>query len=308
MVGLMSQQCAAAWLLVWWCYSWSQGGEGGEICRICPDMLVSADSLRCVGTSSWRRWHKCLIQQKVKVNRSKLSFPVLDFSAWVLWCYFFQFKADIDSMWDFTCFYFVKKTSKSIWSDFSIRCFSTTFWICYAEVGRYWRWSLKLKSLQEARYLFSDQNPDERSTAGGWLQHRFQGDVRGWVFFELVATLLVLCVRNQRPPLLEWEADVSEEFSWLQQFFSCLSFECCLSPLLPPLLPFHFPSLLCTLSTFSFFLSSFQLSHRPNLSYSSICVTTSLKKLGTLPKVRSEASLTPLWRKQRIERMRKRAL
>lgn len=255
MVGLMSQQCAAAWLLVWWCYSWSQGGEGGEICRICPDMLVSADSLRCVGTSSWRRWHKYLIQQKVKVNRSKLSFPVLDFSAWVLWCYFLQFKADIDSMWDFTCFYFVKKTSKSIWSDFSIRCFSTTFWICYAEVGRYWRWSLKLKSLQEARYLFSDQNPDERSTAGGWLRHRFQGDVRGWGFFELVATLLVLCVRNQRPPLLEWEADVSEEFSWLQQFFSCLSFECCLSPLLPP----------CFLSIFPLYCA-----HYPHFHFSSL--------------------------------------
>lgn len=34
-----------------------------------------------------------------------------------------------------------------------------------------------------------------------------------------VAALLVVCIRNQRPPLLEWEADVSEEFSWLQQFF-----------------------------------------------------------------------------------------
>lgn len=35
---------------------------------------------------------------------------------------------------------------------------------------------------------------------------------------ELVAVLLAVCVKNQRPPLLEWEADVSEEFSWLQQF------------------------------------------------------------------------------------------
>lgn len=35
---------------------------------------------------------------------------------------------------------------------------------------------------------------------------------------ELVAVLLAVCVKNQRLPLLEWEADVSEEFSWLQQF------------------------------------------------------------------------------------------
>lgn len=66
----------------------------------------------------------------------------------------------------------------------------------------------------------------------GWCQ--------GLGFFALVAVLLVLCVRNQRPPLLEWEADVSEEFSWLQHFFSCLSFKCCLSPSLSPLLPFFF--------------------------------------------------------------------
>lgn len=308
MVGLMSQQCAAAWLLVWWCYSWSQGGEGGAICRICPDMLVSADSLRCVGTSSWRRWHKCLIQQKVKVNRSKLSFPVLDFSAWVLWCYFFQFKADIDSMWDFTCFYFVKKTSKSIWSDFSIRCFSTTFWICYAEVRRYWRWSLKLKSLQEARYLFSDQNPDEKSTAGGWLRHRFQGDVRGCFFLSWWPRCL-FCASgikgrhcwNEKQMLARNSPDCSSFFhAWAS---NAASVHCS-----PPYFLSIFPSLLCTLSTFLFFLSSFQLSHRPNLSYSSISVTTSLKKLGPLPKVRSEASLTPLWRKQRIERMRKRAV
>lgn len=36
---------------------------------------------------------------------------------------------------------------------------------------------------------------------------------------ELVAVLLAVCIKNQRPPLLEWEADVSEEFSWLQQFY-----------------------------------------------------------------------------------------
>lgn len=33
------------------------------------------------------------------------------------------------------------------------------------------------------------------------------------------AARFVVCIRNQRPPLLEWEADVSEEFSWLQQIF-----------------------------------------------------------------------------------------
>lgn len=37
---------------------------------------------------------------------------------------------------------------------------------------------------------------------------------------ESVVLLLVVCIRNQRLPLLEWEADVGEEFSWLQQFFS----------------------------------------------------------------------------------------
>ncbi len=59
-----------------------------------------------------------------------------------------------------------------------------------------------------------------------WLQIR---DYRAgfWMLSEdavcghmgTVAALLVVCTRNQRPPLLEWEADVSEEFSWLQQFF-----------------------------------------------------------------------------------------
>lgn len=79
---------------------------------------------------------------------------------------------------------------------------------------------------------------------------------------ETVAVQLVVCIRNQRPPLLEWEADVSEEFSWLQQFFlfSCLSFERCLSPS---------PSLLLSLSlcciyppcTFFFFCLFFYLWH-----------------------------------------------
>lgn len=36
---------------------------------------------------------------------------------------------------------------------------------------------------------------------------------------ETLSVQRVVCIRNQRPPLLEWEADVSEEFSWLQQFF-----------------------------------------------------------------------------------------
>lgn len=79
----------------------------------------------------------------------------------------------------------------------------------------------------------------------------------------LVLLLLVVCIRNQRPPLLEWEADVSEEFSWLQQFslFSCLSFERCLtpSPSLPPALPSlccMYPPLCSLCSSFSpFFLT-----------------------------------------------------
>ncbi len=86
---------------------------------------------------------------------------------------------------------------------------------------------------------------------------------------------LVVCIRNQRPPLLEWEADVSEEFSWLQQFFlfSCLSFEHCLSPS---------PSLLLSLSlsltavyihpVLSFF--SFNFDTNCTWSYSYISVVT----------------------------------
>lgn len=131
----------------------------------------------------------------------------------------------------------------------------------------------------------------------GWCQ--------GLAFFELVAGLLVLCVRNQRPPLLEWEADVSEEFSWLQQFFSCLSFECCLSPSLSPLLPFYF-SLFAVHAVHIFIFPPFfptSTHTKPELLLN-LCNNLPEK----LPKVRSEASLTPFWRKRRGERMRKRAL
>lgn len=107
---------------------------------------------------------------------------------------------------------------------------------------RWSSWTGELKSLQEA--MFSDQKADWRTVPQHATTTEIAAQVSGWcqglAFLELVAVLLVLCVRNQRPPLLEWEADVSEEFSWLQQFFSCPSFDCCLSPSLSPLLPFYF--------------------------------------------------------------------
>lgn len=164
MVGLMSQQCAAAWLLVWWCYSWIQGGEGGEICRICPDMLVSADGLRRVGTSSWRRWHKCLIQQKVKVNRSKLSFPVLDFSAWVLWCcFFFSSRLILILCETLLVFILLRRQAKASEVISVSDVFPPLFESVMRKLGDIDAGPaqmIQLRSLQEARYLFSDQKPD----------------------------------------------------------------------------------------------------------------------------------------------------
>lgn len=67
-----------------------------------------------------------------------------------------------------------------------------------------------------------------------------------WAHGDSGVAACCVCVKNQRPPLLEWEADVSEEFSWLQQF---LSFEA-----LPPCAPSPFLSL--RISTLYFFFVS----------------------------------------------------
>lgn len=117
--------------------------------------------------------------------------------------------------------------------------------------------------------------------------------------FELVAVLLVLCVRNQRPPLLEWEADVREEFSWLQQFFSCLSFECCLGPSLSPLLPFCF----CRAHYSHFHFA-------PLLSNFNAYQTWATLKSGYQPRWKSLSDLRPPspLSERRREIMRKRAL
>lgn len=195
--------------------------------------------------------------------RSKLSFSVLDFRAWVLWCCFFQFKADINSVWDLT---FLIKINKSIWSEFSIRCFSTTFWICCAQVMRYWRWSSwtgELKSLQEAWYMFSDLNltkePSHNTTPEQWWRHRFEGDVRGWDFLRWWPCCLFCASEikgrhcwNEKQMLARNSPDCSTFFhAWASNAASVHR-----SP--PYFLSFS-PSLLCTLFTFWFFLSSFQL-------------------------------------------------
>lgn len=147
MVGLMSQQCAAAWLLVWWCYSWIQGGEGGERLPTLSRHVSQRWQFEvCVGTSSWRRWHQSLIQQKVKVILSKLSFSVLDFGA--RGCFdaaFFPLQG-----WYWVCVRLNLNNVNSV---------SHVFLICGSEeiltlVQLTWR------TLQEAWYLFSDQKSD----------------------------------------------------------------------------------------------------------------------------------------------------
>lgn len=107
-------------------------------------------------------------------------------------------------------------------------------------------------------------------------------------FFVLVAVLLVLCVRNQRLPLLEWEADVREEFSWLQQFFSCPSFECCLTPSLSLLLPFYF-SLFALHTTHMFIFPLFF----PTLTHSKPELLLNL--CNNLPETALPPSKSQLW-------------
>lgn len=88
-------------------------------------------------------------------------------------------------------------------------------------------------------------------------------------------------------------------------FFSCLSFECCLSLSLSPLLPFYFSLFAVhTVHIFIFHLFFPTLTHAKLLN---LCNNLT-EKTFSFPKVRSVASLTPFSRKRRRERKRKRAL